>query len=101
MAASMYAVVGSWTMETGRWEEQLQGLHEHIVPRARQIPGFVAGYWLGDPQTGRSQSLIVLEDEASARAFESFVRANPLNREQAGVEMESLTVAPVMAEAHR
>jgi hypothetical protein len=101
MATSRYAVLGVWTMAEGRWEEQLRGLREQVVPRAQQIPGFVAGYWLGDQSAGKTYSMIVLEDEDAARNFRAFVEGNPTSREQAGVTMESLTIAEVQAEAHR
>ncbi len=73
----MYAVVGTWSMEAGRWEEQVKGLHENIVPLTRQLPGFVSGTWLGDATTGKTTSMIVLEDEEAARNFKAFVEGNP------------------------
>ena len=48
MNKRMYAVVGNWSMEEGRWEEQVRGLQETIVPLVLQVPGFVSGTWLGD-----------------------------------------------------
>lgn len=101
MPKSLYAVVGTWTMAPDRWEEQLHGLHEQVVPLVRQSPGFVAAWWLGDPATGRTSSTIILEDEAAAQQFRAFVEGNSSNRERAGVTMESLTVVEVMAQAHR
>jgi hypothetical protein len=101
MAESKYAVVGTWTLAEGRWEEQVRGLREQIVPLVRQSPGFVAGYWLGDRATGRTSSTVILEDEEAARHFQAFVAGNPANREQAGVTLESLTIVEVTAEVHR
>jgi hypothetical protein len=97
----MYAVVGTWTLAPGRWDEQLHGLHEQVVPRAREVPGLVAAYWLADQAAGKTQSLVILEDEASARRFQSLVEANPMNREQAGVSLDSLKMMELVAEAHR
>src|SRR5579884_628917 len=68
MAKSMYAVVGTWTLAEGRWEEQVQGLREQVAPLARQRPGFVAAYWLGDRTTGKASSTVILEDEEAARS---------------------------------
>ncbi len=101
MAKSMYAVVGAWIMAEGRWEEQLRGLHEQVVPLVRQSPGFVAGYWLGDRATDKTYTMITLEGEEAARCFRAFVEGNPANRERAGVHLESLTILEVQAEAHR
>ena len=88
-------------MAEGRWEEQLRGLHEQVVPLVQQSPGFVAGYWLGDRAADKTYTMIVLEDEEAARRFRAFVEENPTNRERAGVRLESLTIAEVQAEAHR
>ncbi len=88
-------------MAEGRREEQLRGLHEGVVPLVRQTPGFVAGYWLGDRDADRTYTVIVLEDEETAQGFRGFVEGNPTGREQAGVHLESLTIAEVQAEAHR
>ena len=101
MSKSMYAVVGNWTMEEDRWEEQVRGLHEKIVPFVHQVPGFVSGTWVGDPSSGKTTSTIVLEDKEAARNFKSFVESNPASREQAGVTLESLTIVECQAEAHR
>ena len=48
-------------------DPELKGLHEGIIPRVRQFPGFVAGYWL-EPVVGKGMSVVIYEDEASARA---------------------------------
>lgn len=77
MGTSMYAVVGTWTLAEGRWEEQVRGLHEQIVPLVRQSPGFVAGYWLGDRATGKTSSTVILEDEEAARRFRASRRPRP------------------------
>jgi hypothetical protein len=99
MAKNTYGVLGVWNMAAGRWEEQVRGLHEQVVPLAHQVPGFVAGYWLGNRGESRTYTLIVLEDEESARRFKDFVESDPSrskNHDQAGVSLESL----VVAEAH-
>jgi hypothetical protein len=101
MDKGMYAVVGSWTMAEGRWEEQVQGPREQIVPVVRQFPGFVAACWLGDQATSTTHSTVILEDEETARRFKALVEGNPMNREQAGVTMQALTIIQVLAEAHR
>ncbi len=98
MATSMYGVIGTWKMAEGRWEEQ--ALHEQVVPMVRQVPGFIAGYWLGNRGEDKTYTLIVLEDEESAQRFKALVESDPTNREQAGVSLESLIVAEVVAEAH-
>ena len=46
--------------------EARKGLHEGVIPRVRQLPGFVAGYWL-EPVAGKGMSVVIYDDEASAR----------------------------------
>lgn len=99
----MYAAVGVWNMEAGDWEEEQRGLHEEIVPMVRQIPGFVAGYWMGDQAASKTYTTIVWEDEEAAQRFKEFVLgAGRQGRQaEAGVSNESMTVVEVLAEAHR
>lgn len=97
MPTHRYAVVGSWTMAPSRWEEQLRGLHEQIVPLVCRHPGFVAAYWLGDRDTGKAHSTIILEDEAAARRFQALVEEDPASRSQAGVTMDTLAIIEVVA----
>ncbi len=98
----MYAAVGVWNM-AGDWEEQQRGLHEEIVPMVRQIPGFVAGYWMGDRAAAKTYTTIVWEDEEAAQRFKEFVTGTGRQRRQdeSGVSNESMTVVEVLAEARR
>jgi hypothetical protein len=69
----MYAVVGVWNLDPARQREQDQGLQELTIPAVRSHPGFVAGYWMRDPESGMGHTTIVLDSEPSARAFKEFV----------------------------
>lgn len=93
----MYAVVGIWQREEQQSEAQLQFLRERIVPNVRQSPGFVAGYWTHDHNTGKDHTLIVLDSEAAALAFKAGVEANSQNQAAHGVALELLTVVEVVA----
>ncbi len=101
MSEGRYAVIGVWNMEASRWDEQQGVLHEQLVPMVSQIPGFVAGYWMGDRSTSKTYTTIVFEDEAAALRFKGFVSGDEArsNQEQSGVSNESLTVVEVLAEA--
>ncbi len=70
MSVGRYAVIGVWSMDASRWEEQQRVLHERLVPMVSQIPGFVAGYWMGDRSASKTFTTIVLEDEAAGRALQ-------------------------------
>ena len=47
-------------------DPERKGVHESIIPRVREFPGFVAGYWL-EPIDGKGMSVVIYEDEASAK----------------------------------
>jgi hypothetical protein len=95
----MHAMVGIFqTAPRGR-ERQRQDLEERVVPLLRQQPGFVSGTWSYDEESGRSFSIIVLETESSARKLAEFIRERAVPR--ADLELESVTVTEVLAEARR
>jgi hypothetical protein len=98
----MYAVVGVWNMDPGRREEQDRGLRELIIPAVRSHPGFVAGYWMRDPETGKGHTTIVLDSEPSARAFKDAVLGNARDQAKAGITNDSLAVVELLARSdHR
>ena len=68
-------------------------LHEQVVPRVKQAPGFVAGYWMGTETNG--QSVVILESEETANAMAQMARdmAPPT------VTLESIEVQEVVAHA--
>jgi hypothetical protein len=84
-------------------EEHQRTLHEEIVPMVPGMPGFVAGYWMGDRAATRIHATIVWEDEEAARRFEESVRgpAGQGSRDEAGVGGESTAVFEVLAPTHR
>jgi hypothetical protein len=61
----MYAVVVNVTLNDP--EAALKELQEEVVPRAKQAPGFVTGYWTRKDNTGLS--MVVFESEEQARAM--------------------------------
>ena len=100
---SMYAALGVWDMQAGDWQEQQRSLNEQVVPTARQVPGFVSGYWMVDKATGKTHTTIILEDEEAAQRFKELVSGSERQQrqEEAGVRPESMTLVEVLAEAHR
>jgi hypothetical protein len=50
----MHAVVGIWTMDEARRDEQTHLLHNEIVPLVKTQPGFVSGHWMDDPRPARA-----------------------------------------------
>ena len=58
----MHAVVVSATIKDG--EAATANLREHVVPRVREAPGFVAGYWVSLDGSDKGRATIVFESDA-------------------------------------
>jgi hypothetical protein len=98
----MHVIVGVFKMDPSKRAEQQVALHERIIPMLRQAPGFVSSTSSYDATTSRSYSHILFEAAEDARRFAAFVRGNGHgDQERHGVEIESLVVAEVIAEARR
>jgi len=86
----MHAVLVRVTINDA--EQATKALHEEIVPRVREAPGLVAGYWVRlDGNEGRS--LVVFESEEAARAAADQVRATAFEF----VTLDSVDVHEVVA----
>lgn len=96
----MYAVVGIWNMDPDGPDEQHRGLRDLTIPSVQNHPGFRAGYWMRDPESGKGHTTIVLDSEPSARAFKDAVLGNALNQARAGITNDSLAVVELLAQAH-
>ncbi len=46
-------------------------LREQVVPRVKELPGFVAGYWTRSD--GEGQSIVVFDSEENAQAASDLV----------------------------
>jgi stage III sporulation protein SpoIIIAA len=68
-------------------------LREQVVPRVSQVPGFVAGYWTRDGNTGLS--MVVFESEEAANGMSEQVRSMAPE----GVTIEDIEVREVVAHA--
>jgi hypothetical protein len=95
----MHAVVGVWTVAPDRSESRERELRDVIVPSVTAHPGFVAGYWMHDAETGKSHTTIVLDSEESARSFKALVVGNAQAQARAGITADYLAVVDVVADA--
>jgi hypothetical protein len=89
----MHAVVAKVSIKDA--EGAQKALEEQVVPRLKQAPGFVAGYWTRSDDRSNGQSLIVFESEEAARAAVDQMRANIPDP----VTLESAEVREVVANA--
>jgi hypothetical protein len=63
----MHAVVSRVSIQAGHEEESLEHLRSNVLPRVKQAPGLVAGFWIA-PEEGHGLALTVFESEEAARA---------------------------------
>jgi hypothetical protein len=68
-------------------------LREQVVPRVKELPGFVAGYWTGGDGVGRS--IVVFDSEENARAASDLVPSMV----PSGTTIEGNEVSEVVAHA--
>jgi heme-degrading monooxygenase HmoA len=87
----MHAVVVNVTIDD-EWGSVV-ALHEQVVPRVSQAPGFVAGYWTRKGNSGLSIS--VWESENATNSASEMVRSAA----PAGVTVDSVDVREVVASA--
>jgi hypothetical protein len=91
----MYAVVVR--VSIGDRERAEQGLREQVIPRVRQAPGFVAGYWTRSESGNDGLSMILLESEDTARQAAERVQSDGGLAET--VTLESVEVREVVEHA--
>jgi hypothetical protein len=88
----MHAVVVKVKLPEGRSvEEGRKQLESEVLPRVRQNPGVLHGYWLRPPQGTEGLSVVVFDTEENARKAAADVRVPP------GVEVLDTEVREVVA----
>lgn len=99
MGGGMFAVAGTWTMDSGMREIQAQALPA-LVDGVKQNPGFIRGFWTSDVDNPSvSLTFIVFETLEQARSFRDAVLANAPAQADAGVERGGLRIVELIAEA--
>ena len=91
----MHAVIVSVTINDE--DVATNTLRNEIVPRVKQAPGFVAGYWVRVKKDGGTggRGTIVLESEEAAKAVAEQVHQQPGEE----VTIESVDVGEVVESA--
>lgn len=90
----MHAVVVRVTIND--FERGRQFLTEEVVPRVKQAPGFVAGYWTRSEDGTGGLSMIVFESEDAARTVAEMIESSGMDE---GVTLEGTEVREVVANA--
>ena len=70
----MHAVVVKVSIKDS--EAAQKALEEQVVPRVKQAPGFVAGYWTRSDDRSNGRGMIIFDSEDAARAAAEQLRAN-------------------------
>jgi hypothetical protein len=79
-------------------DPERKGLHEVVIPRIRQLPGFVAGYWL-EPADGKGLSITVFDNEDAARGALKAMGIEPGASPAPGVTIETIDSRMVIGNA--
>ena len=90
----MHAVVVRVTIND--FDRGRQFLTEEVVPRVKQAPGFVAGYWTRSEDGTGGLSMIVFESEDAARTVAQMIESQGMDP---GVSLEGTEVREVVANA--
>jgi hypothetical protein len=90
----MHAVVVQVTIHD--FDRGREMLENEIVPRVKQAPGFVTGYWTRS-EDNRGLSVMVFESEEAAQTVKGMVEANAPDDD--AVTLESAEVREVVAHA--
>lgn len=91
----MHAVVVRVTIND--FDRGRQFLTEQVVPRVKQAPGFVAGYWTRSEDKGNGLSMIVFDSEDAASTVAQMIESQMSDDE--GVTLEGTEVREVVASA--
>lgn len=93
----MFAVIGRWATDPGHAERVDARLRDLVLPADR--PGFVAGWWSRDPETGRTHTTVVWASEQHARRFKAELDGRRRRTAQLGAVNDYLVVTDVLAHA--
>ena len=76
-------------------DPERKGLREVVIPRVRQLPGAVAGYWL-EPVHGQGLSVVLFETEAAAQGGVEAMGLKPGSAPAPGVTVERVETREVI-----
>jgi hypothetical protein len=91
----MYAVVVNVSIASGQFAAARKALNEQVVPRVKQAPGFVKGYWTVREDSSQGTSMMIFRSKQDADNAVTMVRNAPV---PPGVSVNSAEVREVIAE---
>ena len=91
----MHAVLVTATIEPGHGEEAQAQLENNIVPRVKESPGAISGYWVRSDDEQHGSSVVLYESEQAARTAAEMVPNTP---RPDFVRIDSVEVRKVVAQ---
>jgi quinol monooxygenase YgiN len=95
----MHAIVGIWSADESRREEQDRALRADVVPGTAAQPGFLRGYWMRDAETGKVHTLAVFDTEPHALAYKEHVAHHAQAAARVGVTADIVAMVEVSVHA--
>ena len=93
----MHAVIINVTVNDA--EAATANLRDNIVPRVREAPGFVAGYWVRLEGGDKGRATIVFESEEGARAVAEQITTPTEGAASDAVTFDGIDVGEVVVSA--
>lgn len=90
----MHAVFVTVNIAAAQFEQSQKSLHDQVVPRVKQAPGVINGYWIVRADHAQGASMVVFDTREHADAMVNMVRQQPL---PPGVTLSSVEVREVVA----
>jgi hypothetical protein len=94
--ATVHANVVFVNVDATQADPARRGLHDQVIPRVSQTPGFVAGYWL-EPLDGKGISVTLWESEQAAREAAGLIHA--ASSPTTGVKVDRIETREVIGQA--
>ncbi len=92
---TLYARIAHTAVDPNQFETARKVLETEILPRVRQIPGVVAGYWL-EPVDGKGMAIVVCESKEVAEM--AVPNGQPGESPAPGVTVESVEIREVIGQ---
>ena len=92
----MYGVLVTVNIASGQFEAAKKELNEQVVPRVKQAPGLVKGFWTKNADGTQGTSLVVFDTKEHADGAAQMVRNSP---PPAGVTLGNVEVREIVANA--
>jgi hypothetical protein len=89
----MFAVVLRESGEQDQLDSSGAHLEANVLPRVRQAPGFVSGFWMTD-KAGGTLNVLVFESQDAARGAPERTRTAP---RPASLRLETVEIYEVLA----